>query len=959
MDSASVAPHGVPSSTRDGWRSIEHRVLNRRASVGRGPRRRRQRFKSPVRDAFETWRSRARSSQLLARLITIALATLAIADLIFDAPPLRQASYATSVFLAGAATLLAVAAAERAGPEQSRRWQLQAVAGAMIMLMLMATGISGGRGDALWFLLVVGVASTLVALATSYTDGSGSGVGAVCLALDSAIVGFTTALITIALASANTPVGGAAILLGAFGAAGYAVAVATRPAVRADPHGSDALFLGGVLVLCLSAGGEAARQIGLGAPAFLAAPGVALFGTLGLARSGWSGPRRSIDAEPGVATESRLRLVPAVAAAGAIAVLVWVELEGRGTRAGFFGIIMLFVLIVGRLLLTLVENRQLVQRDERSGVFEEKLRDLGGALVAALDRKDTLELVCRTAQLALAADSVLLWMVDSSTDELEAVEVLSSKRETLLRRRLTLQDPTSLAVRVAQTGQAEIVESVPSAYASNGFLNVLLHAQALLAVPIVHGARVQGVLVSVDAKSPTAYGPRELAKAELLASQVAVALDNAYQHALQRRRLEELTALYQFAQSAHSALSSVEIVRQLLPIVKERLNYTYGTIWLRDETTGTLRLGAGDGPQGAVRGLRPSPLAMRAFLSGEPARAGLGWHDTEPALESEAGESELAVPMVLKRRVVGVVDLESRLAHAWSPPEERLLVALANHAALAVDNLHLLDETSKVAALKELDRMKTELLSTVSHELRTPLGSIKGYATTLLTHASKLKKDEQREFLEIIDSEADRLRELIENLLDMSRLEAGVLRIDREPVRLGASARDVTRKVQLSTTNHTVELSWPAEDPVVIADMRRIYQVVQNLLTNAVKYSPDGGNITLTAQSERRNLVVAVTDQGLGMPTTELDRIFDRFHRVHGEDSRRIGGTGLGLAICKGLVEAHGGRIWAESQGEGKGSTFRFTLPLLPEAADVAVTATPSRSKGANEQQEANRSRRR
>src|SRR5436190_8901389 len=141
---------------------------------------------------------------------------------------------------------------------------------------------------------------------------------------------------TVALAHATTPVGGAAILLGAFGAAGYAVAVATRPAVRADPHGSEALFLGGVLVLCLSAAGEAARQIGFGTLAFLAAPGVALFGTLGLARSGWSGPRRSVEAEPGVATESRLRLVPAVAAAGAIVVLWWGELGGRGTRAGFF-----------------------------------------------------------------------------------------------------------------------------------------------------------------------------------------------------------------------------------------------------------------------------------------------------------------------------------------------------------------------------------------------------------------------------------------------------------------------------------------------------------------------------------------------------------------------------------------------------------------------------------------------
>jgi len=347
---------------------------------------------------------------------------------------------------------------------------------------------------------------------------------------------------------------------------------------------------------------------------------------------------------------------------------------------------------------------------------------------------------------------------------------------------------------------------------------------------------------------------------------------------------------------------------------------------------------------------------MRAFMSGEVARAGLDWDGSEAYSDED---SELAVPMVIKRRVVGVVHVESRLAHAWSPTEERLLVALANHAALAVDNLHLLDETRKVAALKELDRMKTELLSTVSHELRTPLGSIKGYATTLLTHGSKLKKDEQREFLEIIDSEADRLRELIENLLDLSRLEAGVLRIDKEPARLESIARDVSRKVQLSTPNHQVVLEWPVEDPLVSADARRIYQVVQNLLTNAVKYSPDGGCVSLSARCERRDLVVSVADQGLGMPTTELDKIFDRFHRVHSEMSRVISGTGLGLAICKGLVEAHGGRIWAESEGEGKGSTFNFTLPLLSETGELAISARPSRSKGAHDHQEANRSRRR
>ena len=940
--------HAVPVSTRSGWRTFEHHILNRRAASSRAWRRNRPKPERHVRDAIEISRNGRRGARLVARAATVGLAALAVVDLFDDTAPIHVTAMIGAVFLAGSASLLAIAAAEPEGiyPVHARRWQLQAVASAIVMFMLMANPSDGAPGDLLWFLIVVGAASTLVAMATSYHDsGFIQGAGGICLAFDSAIVGFTAALLTVSMANSTQPVGGAAVLLGAFAAAGYAVAVATRPAIRLDPHGADALFLGGVLVLCLNAAGQAARQIGLDFVGVLAFPGVALIGTLGLARSAWRAPRRPPpQRDERVSTETRLSLVPVVAAAAAIAILSWLEVDGRATRAAFFGIVTLFGLVVGRLLLTLVVNRQLLQRVERSGLFEEKLRDLGGALVAALDRENTLELVCRTAQLALATDSVVLWMLDPATDELEAVEVLSPKRETLLGRRFCADDPTSLVARVARTGAAEIVASVPTANASNGFLNVVLRAQALLAVPVVHRNRVQGVLVCVDARNPAAYGPRELGKAELLASQVSVALDNAYQHALQQQRLEELSALYQFAQSAHTAFSGPEIMRQLVPILRGRLNFTSCTIWLRDEANGTLRVAASDGAVAATRAVRPSPLAMRAFTDGEPRAEG----------------SQLVVPMVLKRHVVGVVDLESRDARVWSSTDERLLVALCNHAALAVDNLHLLDEARKVAALRELDRMKTELLGTVSHELRTPLGSIKGYATTLLTHGNRLRKDEQREFLEIIDSEADRLRELIENLLDLSRLEAGVLRIDRQPVRMARSAAEVLRKVQLTASGHELALDWPPADPLVDADEKRIYQVMQNLITNAVKYSPDGGCITLSARVQGRELVVSVADEGLGIPDSEIDKIFDRFHRVQTQLSRGIGGTGLGLAICKGLVEAHGGRIWAESGGDGEGSTFRFTLPLLAEVQDApTVSATPSRSKGAHDHQEANRPRRR
>src|SRR5438105_6491371 len=206
MKTKSPRPPAVATSTRDGWRSLEHRVLKRRSAGSRGLRRRHARVDPSgklVRDAFETWRARLGSFRFTARLTTVALGVLAAADLFDDTPPLRQVALIAAVLIAGAGSLLALFAAERQGVTavQSRRWQLQAVASAVVMFMLMLNGSDSASGDLLWFVIVVAAASTLVAMATSYRDVSGSGIGGICLALDSAIVGFTTALITVALAS--------------------------------------------------------------------------------------------------------------------------------------------------------------------------------------------------------------------------------------------------------------------------------------------------------------------------------------------------------------------------------------------------------------------------------------------------------------------------------------------------------------------------------------------------------------------------------------------------------------------------------------------------------------------------------------------------------------------------------------------------------------------------------------
>ena len=229
------------------------------------------------------------------------------------------------------------------------------------------------------------------------------------------------------------------------------------------------------------------------------------------------------------------------------------------------------------------------------------------------------------------------------------------------------------------------------------------------------------------------------------------------------------------------------------------------------------------------------------------------------------------------------------------------------------------------------DAMKSQLLSTVSHELRTPLAAIKGFATTLLRQDVKWDEATQRDFLRIIEDETDRLTEIIDNLLDMSQIEAGALRVAKELTQLRQLVREVVDAMRMRTEAHYFVVDLPAELPRVLIDSRRIRQVLTNLISNAIKYSQKG-QITVSCEVETDHIVVSVSDQGEGIPPEYLDKIFERFFQVDGASTRRVGGSGLGLAISRGILEAHDGRIWEEST-PGQGSTFRFTLPRVRDAS--------------------------
>jgi len=233
----------------------------------------------------------------------------------------------------------------------------------------------------------------------------------------------------------------------------------------------------------------------------------------------------------------------------------------------------------------------------------------------------------------------------------------------------------------------------------------------------------------------------------------------------------------------------------------------------------------------------------------------------------------------------------------------------------------------KIVEYEELNKLKSDLLSTVSHELRTPLATIKGYSAMLIDYDKKLSATEKKEDLQAIDRATDRLTELVDHLLDMSRLEAGLLKLDKVPTSISKLIRQAVAESRLRAPEHEILVNLNKRLPKLVIDAKRIHQVLDNLLDNACKYSGEGTNVVVSARRVRQTLLITIADQGMGIPAHEVGRVFERMYRVEQRLNPKVGGMGLGLALCKGLVEAHGGHIWMESEG-GKGSRCSFTLPL-------------------------------
>jgi signal transduction histidine kinase len=303
------------------------------------------------------------------------------------------------------------------------------------------------------------------------------------------------------------------------------------------------------------------------------------------------------------------------------------------------------------------------------------------------------------------------------------------------------------------------------------------------------------------------------------------------------------------------------------------------------------------------------------------------------------------------RKLRTELDLEMAITNGWPLPGAAQLYVEGQLArdgeaeiSLGITYAPLLNKrgvmTNIIASVRDLTRYRQQeelqktFISVVSHELKTPVSIIKGYAETLRRTDTQWPYAVQQEYGEVIEEEADRLNELIDNLLDASRLQSGSFKLDvADEVSLPGLAANTLRKFESQSQRHELSLDFPADFPTVPGDERRLIQVFNNLISNAIKYSPDGGRIKIVGRVQGDYVTVSVSDEGIGIPTHEQNRVFEKFSRLDNALSRKTEGTGLGLFLTKAIVEAHGGSIWVESSvqpaaGERPGTTFTFSLPL-------------------------------
>jgi GAF domain-containing protein len=557
------------------------------------------------------------------------------------------------------------------------------------------------------------------------------------------------------------------------------------------------------------------------------------------------------------------------------------------------------------------------------------LHEVSLAAASTLSPEEIAERVIAVLEQSLGFEYQSVYLVDEKRGMLELIGRDAGRQD----RPSELPTGRGLAGWVAECGIALRIGDVSQ---DARYVEIIPGVRSELVVPLTVGDRVIGVL-EASSSYHDAFSAADERLIVTVARQLAVAIENARLYQETERRLTEVSTLYRLARQVNTSLDVQDRLNSIVWLLKQAMGCRSCSIALLDPINDVLEIRAEAGIESRWR--EDFKLRLGEGVAGRVAAEGMSMYvpDTLEMADfiffDRSVRSLLTVPLSVQDKIIGTLSVDSDRPHAFSAADERLIGIAAAQAAIAIENARLytsLEQRARnlaeaYAELQEVDRLRDEMVQNVSHELRTPLTFVKGYVELLLACDAGPLTDLQKEYLEVVIEKTDTVTRLVSDIMFLQQA-------DQLPKKTLISLTKLARRALqgCAATAEQAHLSlvenMPDDLPPVKGDAGRLQQVFDNLLGNAIKFSPQGGHITVTVEDIGEMEQVSVSDEGVGIPEDQQERIFERFYQVDGSARRRFAGIGLGLTIAKRIVEAHGGEMWVKS-APGEGSTFYFTIP--------------------------------
>ncbi len=618
----------------------------------------------------------------------------------------------------------------------------------------------------------------------------------------------------------------------------------------------------------------------------------------------------------------------------------------------------------------ILDKARLYRETEERAQQLAALNEVGSVITSTLDLQAVLNLIMEKAVELIQAEAGSLVLVDQDTGELVFEVTAGPGSANLVGTRLS--PGTGIVGTVAREGRPIIIRDAQSDRRWYRGLDdrTRFITQSIIAVPMISRGRTIGVIELLNRRDGVPFDEDDERLLAAFAANAAVSIENARlftqtDQAL-AARVEELSMMQRIDRELNATLNYQQVMEITLDWALRMTGADIGLLGVVVETEEGKRglhfLVNQGYPEELIATRVETPWPLERGIIGRTARIG------EPILVEDVQNdpdyvptvpgmvAQLTVPIRREEQIVGVIALESSQRGRLDQEALEFVIRLADHAAIAIENARLFEQ------VRRANEAKTEFISFVSHELKQPMTSIKGYTDMLIKGMAGELTDTQRTFLDTVRSNIERMSKLVGDLLDVSRIESGRIRLEFRRISIRKVLEEVLRAThrQIETKHQTLEVDVPSDLPLVRADRDRLAQILTNLVSNACKYTPEGGQITIRAQrwrpstggdrkkrwpiggDERKGAIqqdefvlCSITDTGIGITPEDQERLFTKYFRADNPAVRSVPGTGLGLVITKSLVELHGGEIWVRSE-VGKGSTFLFTIPVAQEERETS-----------------------